>query len=36
VLGADHTDTLASRNNLAIAYHAGRPAEAITFHEERP
>jgi len=35
VLGADHPDTLTSRNNLANAYHdAGRAAEAITLHEQ--
>ena len=35
VLGPDHPDTLASRNNLAIAYRAaGRTAEAITLHEQ--
>ena len=34
VLGADHPDTLATRNNLAVAYgDAGRTAEAITLHE---
>ena len=33
-LGPDHPDTLASRNNLAIAYHGRRPAaEAIALHE---
>ena len=35
VLGADHPDTLAMRNNLANAYRAaGRTAEAITLHEQ--
>jgi hypothetical protein len=35
VLGSDHPDTLATRNNLAIAYQeAGRTAEAITLHEQ--
>ena len=35
VLGADHADTLATRNNLALAYQAaGRMAEAITLHEQ--
>ena len=34
VLGPDHPDTLASRNNLAAAYRAaGRAAEAIALHE---
>ena len=34
VLGADHPDTLATRNNLAAAYRAaGRTAEAIPLHE---
>ena len=34
VLGPDHPDTLASRNNLAAAYQAaGRAAEAIPLHE---
>lgn len=34
VLGPDHRDTLASRNNLALAYRtAGRAAEAIPLHE---
>ena len=34
VLGPDHPDTLASRNNLAAAYRAaGRFAEAIGLHE---
>ncbi|WP_440106500.1 tetratricopeptide repeat protein [Streptosporangium sp. H16] len=34
LLGADHPDTLLSRNNLANAYMAaGRVAEAITVHE---
>jgi tetratricopeptide (TPR) repeat protein len=34
VLGPDHHDTLASRNNLAAAYRAaGRAAEAIPLHE---
>ena len=34
VLGPDHPDTLASRNNLAAAYRAaGRFAEAIALHE---
>ena len=34
VLGADHPDTLTSRNNLANAYHdAGRAAEAVTLYE---
>ena len=37
VLGADHPDTLATRNNLALAYQvAGRTAEAITLHEQCP
>jgi hypothetical protein len=37
VLGADHPDTLATRNNLAAVYEeAGRTAEAITLHEQRP
>jgi tetratricopeptide (TPR) repeat protein len=35
MLGADHCDTLASRNNLAIAYLAvGRAAEAVRLHEQ--
>ena len=35
VLGADHPDTLATRNNLATAYWtAGRTAEAITLYEQ--
>ena len=35
VLGADHPDTLTTRNSLAIAYRdAGRTAEAITLHEQ--
>ena len=35
VLGPDHPDTLASRNNLANAYQeAGRAAEAIPLHEQ--
>ena len=35
MLGADHPDTLASRNNLAAAYlAAGRAAEAIPLHEQ--
>ena len=35
VLGPDHPDTLASRNNLAIAYRAaGRVGEAITLDEQ--
>jgi tetratricopeptide (TPR) repeat protein len=35
VLGADHPDTLAARNDLAAAYQAaGRTAEAITLHEQ--
>ena len=34
MLGPDHPDTLASRNNLAAAYQAaGRAAEAIALHE---
>ena len=34
VLGPDHPDTLASRNNLAVAYQAaGRTAEAIPLFE---
>ena len=34
VLGPDHPDTLASRNDLAGAYRAaGRAAEAIALHE---
>ena len=35
VLGPDHPDTLASRNNLATAYRAaGRTEEAISLHEQ--
>ena len=35
MLGADHPDTLSTRNNLAVAYRdAGRTAEAITLHEQ--
>jgi len=35
VLGADHPDTLATRNNLAIAYSdAGRTDEAIRLYEQ--
>ena len=35
MLGADHPDTLSSRNNLAAAYQeAGRPAEAIPLFEQ--
>ncbi len=35
MLGPDHPDTLASRNNLATAYHeAGRAAEAITLRQQ--
>ena len=35
VLGPDHLSTLASRNNLAIAYRAaGRRDEAISLHEQ--
>ena len=35
VLGADHPDILATRNNLAVAYlDAGRTAEAITLLEQ--
>ena len=35
LLGPDHPDTLASRNNLAYAYHAaGRLTEAITLYEQ--
>jgi hypothetical protein len=35
MLGADHPDTLSSRNNLANAYvAAGRAAEAIPLHEQ--
>jgi hypothetical protein len=35
LLGPDHPDTLASRNNLAAAYRdAGRTGEAITLHEQ--
>ena len=35
LLGADHPDTLSSRNNLAIAYQdAGRLNDAIPLHEE--
>ena len=35
MLGPDHPDTLASRNNLATAYQeAGRAAEAIPLHEQ--
>ena len=35
VLGPDHPDTLASRNNLAVAYRdAGRLDEAISLHEQ--
>ena len=34
ILGPDHPDTMASRNNLATAYRdAGRAAEAIPLHE---
>ena len=34
-LGADHHDTLATRDNLAAAYQdAGRTAQAITLHEQ--
>ena len=34
-LGRDAPDTLTSRNNLGSAYqNAGRPAEAITLHEQ--
>jgi tetratricopeptide repeat protein len=34
-LGPDHSDTLASRNNLAGAYQeAGHTDEAITLHEQ--
>jgi len=34
-LGPDHHDTLASRNNLAVAYDAaGRTSESIALHEE--
>jgi hypothetical protein len=37
VLGADHPDTLGSRNNLAYAYEsAGRTGEAIPLHEQTP
>jgi tetratricopeptide (TPR) repeat protein len=37
ILGTDHPDTLASRNNLATAYQdAGRIDEAITLHENNP
>ncbi len=33
-LGPDHPDTLTSRNNLAVAYHAaGRTDDAIKMHE---
>ena len=35
VLGADHHDTLSSRNTLAYAYQsAGRPEQAIGLHEQ--
>jgi tetratricopeptide (TPR) repeat protein len=35
VLGIDHPDTLAYRNNLARAYQAdGRAAQAIAMHEQ--
>ena len=35
MLGDDHPDTLASRNNLAYAYReAGRLDEAITLYEQ--
>ena len=35
MLGPDHPDTLASRNNLAAAYQAaGRAAEAIPLHQQ--
>ena len=34
VLGPDHPGTLSSRNNLAVAYRAGRAAEAIPLHEQ--
>jgi tetratricopeptide (TPR) repeat protein len=35
VLGPDHPDTLATRNNLALAYRdAGRTEEAIGLHEQ--
>jgi tetratricopeptide (TPR) repeat protein len=35
LLGPDHPDTLAARNNLGLAYHyAGRAAEAIAMHEQ--
>ena len=35
ILGPDHPDTLAARNNLALAYRAaGRTAEAISLHEQ--
>ena len=35
LLGPDHPDTLASRNNLAYAHHAaGRYTEAITLYEQ--
>ncbi len=35
VLGPDHPDTLAARNNLAIDYRGvGRTAEAISLHEQ--
>jgi len=35
VLGADHPDTLQSRNNLGEAYRvAGRAAEAIPLHQQ--
>jgi tetratricopeptide (TPR) repeat protein len=35
MLGPDHPDTLAARNNLALAYHtAGRTDEAIALHEQ--
>jgi len=35
VLGADHPDTLKTRNNLANAYEvAGRTAEAITIRQQ--
>ena len=35
VLGADHPDTLTTRNNLAAAYQAaGRTAEEITIRRD--
>ena len=35
MLGPDHPDTLASMNNLAVAYHeAGRRSEAVKLFEK--